>query len=255
MESKVLLNIVLAPLIALFFSCNREAKRQCKAIKNVKISAPISVTVGDLMTVSAPEVGGFRIYNWDGPNFFDSQDPVNTIGEVGMRHRGTYKLHLYTLEDDACEVFDEVFVDVLLKQGNPDCSIDLNTTSFNNQGTNEYISVIETIDAVTNQKTLTANGIAGTCVIYFHSSWNAQNIKTGIYKTTDNYSMDNADGDYNKVFIGITKNSTFWGCFENQDVYVTNNNGDLKIEFCNLNFLANNGSSLSDTVSGNIIEP
>jgi hypothetical protein len=255
MESKVLLNIVLAPLIALFFSCNREAKRQCKAIKNVKISAPISVTVGDLMTVSAPEVGGFRIYNWDGPNFFDSQDPVNTIGEVGMRHRGTYKLHLYTLEDDACEVFDEVFVDVLLKQGNPDCSIDLNTTLFNNQGPDEYISVIETIDAVTNQKILTANGIAGTCVIYFHSSWNAQNIKTGIYKTTDNYSMDNADGDYNKVFIGITKNSTFWGCFENQDVYVTNNNGDLKIEFCNLNFLANNGSSLSDTVSGNIIEP
>ena len=81
MQLKVFLNLVSTPLIVLFLSCNREAKQQCKSIMNVEISAPISVTVGDLMTISAPEVGGFRIYNWDGPNFFDSQDPENIIEE------------------------------------------------------------------------------------------------------------------------------------------------------------------------------
>ena len=242
-------------LFTIFMSCNREAKKQCKAIKEIKISANQILTIGDDLSLSATEVGGFRIYNWNGPNFFDSQDPENLIEDVSLKHRGWYSLHVYTLEDETCEGFDSVFVDVLLKQGSPECTTNPNTVSFNNQGQSEYLLAVEGVDSFTNQKKLTANGISGSCDIFFHPSWFAREIQTGIYTTTNTSSMDVADGDYNKVFIGITRSNFFWGCDENQTVYVSNSNGKLSVEFCNLNFNANNGAGLSSTASGNISEP
>src|SRR4026207_1148015 len=66
---------------------------QCAAIKSVKLTTNGPVMIGEELKVNATEVGGYRIYHWTGPNFFQSQDPANSMIAT-MAMEGWYYLAL-----------------------------------------------------------------------------------------------------------------------------------------------------------------
>jgi hypothetical protein len=226
-------------------------KSNCENIKNATITSNSPVTIGQTIKFGTKEVGGYRIYDWSGPNFFDGQEPSDSFTDAQLTHEGWYYLHLYSL-DANCEKFDSVYIDVKLQQGNPSCSITNNTAQFSNLFDDTFTSVSKTIDGGTSLKKLSASGPNGANItIFFHPQWANKEPEDGIYTTVNILSFS---GNYNKVFVTTTKSSIYWSSREGYNVYVSHVNGKLQVRFCGLSMGGYNGTSYTTIASGNIIQ-
>jgi hypothetical protein len=233
---------------------NAEEESNCPNINNARITSNSPLTIDQDLTFSVPEVGGYRIYDWRGPNNFTSQYPDNSITGVELKHEGWYRLHLYSLDGD-CEKFDSLYVDVKLKQGSPSCNITSNTTNYNNLGTDSYTLVRKQIETSSSQKALLATGTGGANLsVIFHTRWRTAEPEDGIYVTSNTPLFGQTDNNYNKVFITTTKSSIYWASAPDQTVYVSHVGTKLQVRFCNLSMGGSNGTSFTTIASGNIVE-
>ena len=238
------------------FACNKEKKANdatCENIQNITLYSNSPVAVGKPIEFGTQEVGGYRVYSWTGPNNFMSQDATNSISEAQLQNEGWYFLNLtHTGSDGDCQKIDSVYIDISLPQGSAPCSIGSNTTQYNNLSDDAYSSVIKAIDPTYSLKTLSANGgVYSNLTIYFHPYWRTAEPEDGIYITTNIPLFDQADNNYNKLFITTTKNSSYWASAEGQSVYVSHVNGKLQVRFCSLSL----GDGTYQTMaSGNVIE-
>jgi hypothetical protein len=244
-------------IILFFANCSKKNSKEdgnCENIKNAKITSNSPVTIGQTIKFGTQEVGGFRIYEWTGPDNYRDQYPSDSLTDAQLKNEGWYHLHLYSL-DGGCEKFDSVYIDVKLQQGSPSCTVTNNSTNYNNMGTETYTSVSKTIAGSASYKVLKGNGPSGSNItIYFHTRWRNTEPEDGIYKTINVPSFDPIDNNYNKVFVTTTKSSIYWASHEGQTVYVSHANGKLQVRFCSLAMGGNNGTSFTTLASGNIIE-
>ncbi len=136
-----------------FCSCKKvsEDEQSCINIANTVITHNSPVTIGQNIEFSTPEVGGYRIYSWIGPNNYISQYPEDYITDAELKHEGRYYLNLYSLTGD-CKKIDSFYMDVKLKQGSPSCTVANNTTSFNNLSNDSYTSVIKGIEPIFSKR-------------------------------------------------------------------------------------------------------
>lgn len=243
------------PLSILLSSCikpkDSDPETNCGKIQQATMFSNSPVTMGQTLKFGTQEVGGYRIYDWSGPNFFDGQSPADSFMDAQLTLEGWYYLHLYSLEDN-CEKFDSIYIDIRLQQGTPPCTVANNTTDYNNQFDDTYTSVTKTIDAGTSLKKLYATGPNGVnLTIFFHPQWNNTEPEDGIYTTVNTLSFS---GNYNKVFVTTTKSSIYWSSREGYNVYVSHVNGKLQVRFCNLSMGGSNGTSFTTIASGNVIQ-
>jgi len=247
-----------ALLSAIAVSCKQEKAREetnCQNIENATITSNSPVTIGETLKFGTQEVGGYRVYDWRGPGNYMNQYPSDSITDCNLEHEGWYYLHLSSLDDNACQKFDSVYIDVKLKQGTPACSITNNSCDYNNLGTDTYTSVQERIDPTYQFKSLTASGpSSANIIVYFHQYWNDREPEDGIYTTTNVPSFGQIDNNYNKLFVATTKSSIYWASHEGQNVYVSHINGKLQVRFCDLSMGGYNGTSYTTIASGNVVE-
>ena len=249
--------LFLVPVITLllFAGCRKgeEETTNCEKIANVRITTNAPLTIGQDLTLNVPEVEGYRIYSWRGPNNFTSQYPDNTISYAELKNEGWYYMNVYSLEGE-CEKFDSVYVDVRLEQGTPACNITTNNTSYSNMGTDAYTQVRKQIETTFSQKALLATGAGANMTIIFHTRWRTAEPEDGIYYTSNTPTFSQTDWNYNKVFISTVKNSIYWASHDNQKVYVSHVGGKLQVRFCNLAMSGSNGTSFTTSASGNLVE-
>ncbi len=234
---------------------NDAEKGNCDNIEHATVTSNSPVTIGETIKFGTQEVGGYRIYEWRGPDNYNEQEPSDSITDANLENEGWYYLHLNSLDDNSCQKFDSVYIDVQLKQGTPACSIANYTCDYNNLGTDNYTSVQKRIESTYSLKSLSASGPSGAnIIIYFHQYWRDHEPEDGIYATTNVPSFDQFDNNYNKIFITTTKSSIYWSSYEGQNVYISHVNGKLQVRLCNLSMGGYNGTSYTTIASGNVVE-
>jgi hypothetical protein len=245
-------------ILTTFCGCNKEKNADdatCQNIQNISIVANSPVSIGETIHFGVPEVGGYRIYHWEGPHNYANQYPEDSITDAQLENEGWYYLNLTGVGVNSdCQKIDSVYIDVQLNQGVPPCSMAINTTNFSNMPTDTYSSVNKNIDPSYSQKVLAASGVFSNLTIYFHTHWRAGEPEDGIYNTTNVPIFDQTDNNYNKVFITTTKSSIYWSSVSDQSVYISHVNSKLQVRFCNLSMSGSNGTSYTTTASGNIVE-
>jgi hypothetical protein len=220
-------------------------------MRNLTITSNSPVTIGQEIKFSVPEVGGYRIYSWHGPNNFQEQYPAHTISYAELKHEGWYYV---AVSNNSCETkIDSVYIDVKLQQGAPPCTVTTNQTIYNFLFDDNYTYVTKGIESTYGLKALRASGV-GNMTIYFHWFWRTAEPEDGIYTTANTPLFGQIDANYNKVFITTTNSSIYWGSHENQQVYVSHVGGKLQVRFCALTMGGNNGSSYTIAASGNVLE-
>jgi hypothetical protein len=253
-KAKSLLIIIISSLA--LFSCTKTDEdadaNTCSNMRHLRITATTPVTIGQEIKMSVPEVGGYRLYNWSGPdNFNNYQYPDYSIGYAELKHEGWYYV---SVSNSSCEIkVDSVYIDVKLPQGTPSCTVANNNTTYSNLFDDSYTSVTKGIEPTLALKSLSATG-NGNMIIYFHHYWRTAEPEDGIYTTINTPLFEQFDANYNKVYITTTKGSIYWGSHENQQVYVSHVNGKLQVRFCNLNMSGYNGTSYFTSASGNVLE-
>lgn len=224
----------------------------CNNIRQVTLTSNSPVTIGGTIHFSAPEVGGYRIYNWRGPRFFTSQEPDNVLTDAKTEQEGWYYLEL---SNPSCgSKIDSVYIDIKLQQGTPSCTIPNNTCQFSNQGTDTYSTVRKRIDPSYHHLSLYSYGTNADIAVLFHDHWLTKEPEDGIYKTVNSSAFDQIDYNYNKVFVTTTKNSIFWSSGVSQNVYVSHVNGKLQVRFCSLVMGGYNGASFTTQASATLTE-
>ncbi len=223
----------------------------CAKIKALKITGNTKVLIDSTINFSVPDIDGNRIFLWTGPDNFNTSAPSVSIGNASLKNEGWYYLNV---SSNGCDTkIDSIYIDILLKQGTPACSIASNTTIYNNQGNDSYGSVRKSIESTYGLFSLDAT-TGGNMFIYFHPEWRTHEPEDGIYTTTNVPLFSQVDFDYNKVFISTVKSSIYWASWEGQQVYVSHVSGKLQVRFCNLNMGGNNGMSYTTIASGNVTE-
>lgn len=225
---------------------NDDVEDQCAAIKGVKLTTNSPVMIGEELKVNATEVGGYRIYHWSGPNFFQSQDPANSMTAT-MAMEGWYYLAL--TNPDCPTKNDSIYVDIKLKPGTAPCTVANNTAIYSNLGSDNFSLVSKVVDASTNFLKLRGTGSGAELQVFFHPYWRDHEPEDGMYKTTNNpLFSDNNNGNFNKVFISTVKSSIYWSNHDFQDVYVSHVNGKLRVQFCNVTLSGTNGANSYTTI-------
>jgi len=239
-------------------SCKKRATdddldaQTCANMQSLKITATTSVKIGDPIQINVPEVGGYRIYSWHGPNYFTSQYPENQVTTAAeLKHEGWYYV---TVSNPACNVkIDSVYIDVKLLQGTPSCTVATNKTTYSNLFDDSYSSVKKTIDGSTSLLVLDAY-LPDNMKVYFHPFWRTKEPEDGIYTTVNTPTFDQVDNNYNKVFVTTTKSSIYWSSQPDQTVYISHVSGKLQVRFCSLQMSGYNGTSYTTSASGNLVE-
>jgi hypothetical protein len=253
MKSNSSIKVLFAALI--LFSCNKEKDVDitCENISHTTLYSNSPVVIGQMIQFGTQEVGGYRIYDWKGPNSYTNQYPDNSL-VAALEKEGWYYLNLFS-SNGSCQKIDSLYIDVKLQQGVPACSIATNTTSYNNLPTDNYSLVKKYIDPNFSQKTLLATGPNNSnLTIYFHTHWRTNEPEDGIYNTIDTPVFVQTDNNYNKVFITTTKSSIYWASNQGQNVYISHIGSKLQVRFCNIIMGGNNGVALSTSASGNVVE-
>lgn len=234
-----------------FSSCRKEFKAQCKRIKATRIFANTPLYVGDKLIISAAEVGGNRIYKITGPNGFDREGPEIIINNVQLEYKGVYEMFLYSTEGEICELFDTVFVNVLLRQDQPNCSPAQNKLNINSDEY-EFTSVTNVFNDNLKQYSLTAINSQISFAVLFHPYFsNSSYPEIGMYDTHEGVQMTLTDKNYNKVHISFTLGNETYIASSSQPVYVYQQSGKMKVTFCNLQFFSENNTL---TLSGELLE-
>jgi hypothetical protein len=239
----------------LFAGCKKEKNGDdltCQNIQNATLFSNSPVLIGETIHFGTQEVDGYRIYSWVGPYNYADQYPEASITDAQLQNEGWYYLHLYNPSN--CEKIDSIYIDITLPQGSPPCAINNNITDYSNLGTDNYSSVRKYIDPNFSQKVLEGSGAGSNLTVYFHTHWRAFEPEDGIYTTVNTPVFDQADNNYNKVFITTTKSSIYWGTNEGQNVYISHVGSKLQVRFCDLLMGGNNGMSYTTEASGNIVE-
>lgn len=240
-----------------FIACSKNSETvngdPCKIMENFKISTNSPLTIGETLTLNVPEIGGYRIYSWYGPNHFTSQYTENSITYVNLENEGWYYA---TVTNDECgATTDSVYIDVKLVQGSPSCTLANNTTSYSNLNDDSFTSVQKHIESTLSLLSLEGSGgLYSKLTIYFHPFWRDAEPEDGIYYTTNVPLFDQVDMNYNKVFVTTTKESIYWASAEGQKVYISHVGSKLQVRFCDLTMGGNNGNSYTTVASANIVE-
>ncbi|MEI9956966.1 MAG: hypothetical protein WDM90_11845 [Ferruginibacter sp.] len=222
-------------------------------MQNLKIIATTPIKLGDPIQINVPEVGGYRIYSWHGPNNFTSQYTENLVTSTAeLKYEGWYYV---TVTNNSCGVkADSVFIDVKLLQGTPPCTIATNTAAYSSLlSSDSYTSVKKIIDGSTSLLVLNAY-LPDNMKVFFHPAWRTKEPEDGLYTTISTPIFDQFDNNYNKVYITTTKSSIYWGSQPDQTVYISHVGGKLQVRFCNLPMSGSNGTSYTTNASGNLLE-
>jgi len=223
----------------------------CDALNNIHITATTSLQIGQTIKLSVPEIGGYRIYSWIGPNNYTNQYPDDSITYASLKHEGWYYLNV--TKPDCNTKFDSVYVDILLNQGTPACNIAANACTFSNLFDDNFTSVHRSLDPGYGVLTIAAYGTADMKVL-FHPQWNSREPEDGIYNTINVPTFDQVDGNYNKVFISTVKQGIYFASHPDQQVYVSHLNGKLQVRFCALAMSGSNGTTYNTAASGNLVD-
>ncbi len=223
----------------------------CSALDNIHINSNSPVQIGQTIKFAVPEVGGYRIYTWHGPNNYSGQEPADSITYAELKQEGWYYLNIS--KPDCNSWIDSVYIDVKLNQGTPSCTISSNTCTYSNLFNDTYNSIHKSIDPSYNVLTLSADGTSNMKVL-FHPRWNTVEPEDGIYNTINVPVFDPVDANYNKVFISTVKQSIYWASHPDQKVYVSHVNNKLQVRFCSFAMSGSNGTSYTTSVSGNLNE-
>ena len=243
--------------MAILFLCscskqNEADDSNCDNINNITLFSNSPVNIGQTIHFGTQEVGGYRVYYWNGPNFYQNQYPSDSITSAELKHEGWYYLSLSN-PTGSCQKIDSIYIDVKPLQGTPPCTIPANTTTYSSLSNDSYSNVQKYIESTYSQKALVA-GVSSNMTIYFHTHWRTAEPENGIYTTINSPLFDQTDMNYNKVFITTTKNSIYWSSYANQNVYISHIGSKLQVRFCNLSMSGYNGTSYTTVASGNVVE-
>jgi hypothetical protein len=180
----------------LFTSCKKLQTQQdsdaatCANISNITITSNSPVNIGDPIKFSVPEVGGYRIYNWNGTNNFQDQYPDHIIDYAELKHEGWY---YGSVSNNSCETkIDSVYSDVKLLQGTPACNVTTNAATYSNLADDTYNYRRKGIESTYRLLSLEGSG-NGNLTVYFHPEWRTKEPEDGIYTTTNVPLFDQVD--------------------------------------------------------------
>src|SRR5258708_7497805 len=104
----------------------------CEGILNAAVYANSPITIGQKLIFGTQEIDGYRVYNWTGPNNYQTNVVKDSVVYVELKNEGWYYMTVFN-PNGTCIKSDSVYVDVLLQQGTAPCTINNNNTNYNNQ--------------------------------------------------------------------------------------------------------------------------
>ncbi len=243
--------IWLALGIFLLSSCEKTSNN-CTAIRNAKAHSTSPVAVGQTLKIWTDEIDG-TTYSWTGPFNFTSQYNADSITDAKAINSGWYYLHVNSLDND-CSKTDSVYVEVTLQQGTAPCTIANNNIMFSNLPDYSFTTVTKHIESTYSLKALTSSTWGSDLAIYFSPYWRDHEPQDGIYTTYNSPAFDPVDPILNRVTITCINSSIYFSSWPDQQVYVSHENGKLRVQFCSLNMSGSNGTSYTTIADGNFIE-
>jgi hypothetical protein len=249
--------IVIALMIFMCFSgCSKnEDADNCGQIQKVDIVASkTSVYLGDTIWLQTNIIPPISLYSWSrgSTSNLTWSDAQVFIYPCTKSDEGWYYLNVSY--PDCAFKNDSIYISVLNRPVTPPCSPADNEVSLSSLSDLTFNSSGYALDPSFNCKLLSGNQ-SGSPVfnIYFNGYWNTKEPEDGAYNIHS--QLDFNDSDPYSVYIN-TINSDILFEADPGTVYITHENGKLKVSFCSITMSGNlGGPSFSTSATGAIVAP
>ena len=254
---KLIVRLVIAVLIINGTSgCSKnEDEDNCAQIQKVGIVArKTSVYLGDTIWLQTNIIPPISLYNWSrGSNSnLTWSDPQVFIYPCTKNDEGWYFLNVSY--PDCAFKNDSIYITVLNQPVIPPCSPANNEVSFSALSDLSFNATTYSVDPSFNCKLLSGNSSGNPPFnIYFNAYWNSKEPEDGAYNIEN--QLDFGGSDPYSVYMN-TNNSDILFEANPGKVYVTHENGKLKVSFCSITMSGNlGGPSFTTSATGAIVAP
>jgi hypothetical protein len=240
-------------MVLLISSCSKDDDNNSNTGNPVPCTKPAAPAVTDTLNVSqggsiqltAGTVTGASSYNWSGPNNYSSTSQNPTITNATQANQGNYTV---TVTVDGC-TSDPATTTVNVSFAAP-CTPFTNQTNMTGLPAIAYSPLPGQFGIGTSGNyEIVCNGSNGDVRVQFAIS---SKPAPGVYRITSLGPLAQPD----EAKLSVTAQSAYWTVSgSNKDLYVTDDNGKLVVEFCNLSFSNSTWGTTSNGCFGNITEP
>jgi hypothetical protein len=209
-------------------------KPNCSEFKGIKIRPMNTIPFGEDIIIKTDSFPDLK-YDCIGPNGFNQYNlkEIGITNQATPYHQGWY--YVTTKYSNCPSIYDSIFVDVTLKQGNPSCNPSNNTSAYINNSAPIPNKVFTTVSIDTsNGFVIKAAGTNGQLTLTFSEFWKRNKLEAGIYYTSSDYQLLDKE-DIDKVFIKDMNFMSPWYAAEFQKpIYISYVSGKLTITLCDL---------------------
>ena len=228
-------------------------ERNCELIQNVVITgAKDQYVEGETIALGINEQPDIALYQWWRENGNDLSGTTKlTIPFCEKKDEGWY--YLAVSYSDCTTKVDSVYISVKRHPSEPPCTLTDNKIDFSDLPAITASSVTWEPDRTYNRKKLRAYYQSGypDFNIYFNSFWNDKEPEDGEYSVGYVFSSDVSD-PYTVLPTSLYSGILFQGT--SGVVYVTHENGKLKVTFCSVTLKGSNGGSSFTTTAQGVIK-
>ena len=239
-----------------FLSCNKhEDVDNCAQIQKVSIVAyKNSVYVGDTIWLQTNLIPPISLFNWSrGENSNQTWGDAEVfIYPCTKSDEGWYYLNVSY--PDCAFKNDSIYITVLNQPVTPPCSPADNTVNLSSLSNLVFSSTSYGFDPNFNCKLLAGNSSGYSPFnIYFNAFWNDKEPEDGAYDILN--QLDFSGYAPYSVYINTLNSSVLFQGNPGK-VYVTHENGKLKVSFCSITLSGSlGGPSFSTSATGAIVAP
>ena len=231
-------------------------EQNCAKIKQVRIIAEkTSLTVGDEIHLTVNEMPDIALYIWmhgSNPTMISNDEDFD-INYAEKSDEGWYYLNVSYADCDSH--VDSIYISVKNKPVTAPCIPTNNTVAFSSIPDIDPAIVSWSFNSTWNRRVLAAKGTPGypDFNIYFNTTWDTAEPEDGEYSVTT-MSATGSYPPYTVYISSLYSNILFQA--GSGKVYVSHQNGKLKVTFCTVSLTGSNGSSsFATTASGMLTAP
>ena len=227
----------------------------CDSVAKARIVAPKTTYVmGENIQLTHTSNIQNVFFNWSLRNVFGETTNSFNLSNCTKKNEGWYFMSASNPQCNKPKV-DSVYIKVVPPTTAVPCTTSNNSMDFSGIATTQYASSTKSVGGsygmLQLQSDYTTTG--PTLVVYFHSFWTNKEPDDGVYTTNSVVSMTDQNDIY-KVYVSFIQGAYFSAQLD-QKVYVSHQNGKLKVTLCNVKASGNMGSViLYSYLTGSLIE-
>lgn len=227
-------------------------EHNCSLIQNVEITgAKEEYMEGENIELGINEQPDIALYKWFRPNSNElSGTTTLRIDYCEKSDQGWY--YLAVNYPDCTTKVDSVYISIKHNPADPPCTVTDNKIDFSSIPEISATTVTWGLDASYNKKKLSAYYKSGypDLNIYFNGYWNDKEPEDGEYDLGNQLTLS----DFNPYTVYVSSlYSSILFSGNSGSVFVSHENGKIKVSFCSISLRGSNGSnSFSTDATGSI---